>query len=320
MSENAYEPLLSNDETEALLQAMRSGGGPDNSAKEVELGSSEQRLRKSLLKADDVARDWSGEVRKILRRKLGLSAGVREANSDVVPYSVVAQSLAPGSGICVLKSGEGALGFLIMGPGLTNFVINRRLGGSLTKQEGVVEEPRAFLSAVDRRIMRPFCDEALSAFVGTWGDGLELTIADVIARPIDLPRLGQFEPLLRVSMSVSLDGDTHEELSVVLSGELLRAQTAVEEARPEPVRPIDRTRMVARLSLAELELVAVLGHTDSTVRKVLSLSVGDVIRLEEAPSATLEVYVEGKKKMLGTPVVSHGNVAVEITEVLKGAP
>jgi flagellar motor switch protein FliM len=53
---------------------------------------------------------------------------------------------------------------------------------------------------------------------------------------------------------------------------------------------------------------------------VLSLNVGDVIRLEEAPTEPLQVYVEGQRKMVGAPVVSHGNVAVEILEVVKGVP
>jgi flagellar motor switch protein FliM len=321
MSDNAYEPLLSTDETEALLQAMRSSGGADNSAKEVELGSPDQRLRKTLGKADDVARVWAAEVRKILRRMLGVSASVRESNADVVPYSVVAQSLAPGSAICALKSQDGANCFMVLGTGLTNFVINRRLGGAAVKQEGAVDDVRNFLSAVDRRIVRPFCEEVLASFCATWGVAdLTLAIAEVLARPIDMPRLGQFEPMLRISLQVSFGVDENQELSLVLSGDAIRSQPQAEASLPDPVRPADRNRMVARLALAELELVAVLGQTASTVRKVLSLNVGDVIRLEEAPSAPLQVYVEGKKKMLGSPVVSHGNVAVEITQMLKGEP
>jgi len=78
--------------------------------------------------------------------------------------------------------------------------------------------------------------------------------------------------------------------------------------------------MVARLSFAELEMVAVLGRAKSTIRSVLSLKVGDLVRLNEAPDAPLQVYVEGQKKMIGVPVVSHGNIAVEVTELLKGTP
>lgn len=318
MSENAYEPLLSTDETEALLQAMKSGAGAANaSAKEVELGSQDQRLRKSLNKADEVARDWADDVRKILRRMLGTSATVRESSTDVVPYSVVSQSVPPGACVCVLVTPEGAFGMLVMGPGLTSFVLNRRLGGAV-QQNTSGDDMRTFLSAVDRRIVRPFCDEVLASFITLWGESeVSLKITDVLARPIDIPRMPQFEPLLRVPMSVALTPESNEELSIVLSGTAIRAPK-VEPKAPDPVQTLDKSRMVARLSFAELELIAVLGRASTTIRSVLSLRVGDLVRLNEAPNAPLQIFVEGQKKMIGVPVVSHGNIAVEVTEILKG--
>lgn len=323
MSDNAYEPLLSTDETEALLQAMRSGGGDGlgASAKEVELGSAEQRLRRSLGKADEVARDWAGEIRKLLRRMLGASASVRESSVDIIPYSVFAQSIPPGAGVCVLKSPEGALGFLMMSPGLTTFVLNRRLGGGLNDKPGATEEVRSFLSAVDRRIVRPFCEEVVGNLISCWGqDEVSVAITEVLARPIDLPRLAQFEPMLRLPLAVSFGLDSNEELSLVLTGTAIKPPK-IEEKTPEPVKSNgDRGRMAARLALAELELVVVLGRASTSVRKVLSLNVGDVLRLDEAPTAPLQLFVEGQKKMLGSPVVSHGNIAVEVTELLNGEP
>jgi flagellar motor switch protein FliM len=320
MSENAYEPLLSTDETDALLQAMRSNGAAVTSAKEVELGSAEQRLRKSLGRADEVAREWATEVRKLLRRMLGVSASVRESQADIIPYSVMAQSIAPGAGVCVLRTEEGALGFLVMGPGLTSFVLNRRLGGGADQVPGQADDVRSFLSAVDRRIVRPFCEEVVAALIHCWGeDEVAIAVSEVLARPIELPRMGQFEPLMRLPLSVSFGMDSNEELIIVLSGTAIQLPKA-DEKPPEPVNTGDRERMVARLTLAELELVVVLGRANTSVRDVLALSVGDVLRLEEAPTAPLQVYVEGQRKMYGAPVISHGNIAVEVTHVLKGVP
>jgi flagellar motor switch protein FliM len=66
--------------------------------------------------------------------------------------------------------------------------------------------------------------------------------------------------------------------------------------------------------------VAVLGHARSTVREILRLSVGDVIRLNEPPETPVKVSVEGRQKMIGLPVVRHGNLAIEVIEVVKGNP
>lgn len=322
MSDNAYEPLLSSDETEALLQAMRGSEESKTSAKEVELGSPEQRLRKSLTKADDVATDWAAEVRKVVRRMLGASALVREASCDVVPYSVVAQSVVPGSTVCVVQTPDGAAGgFLVAGPGLTTFVLNRRLGGGAIAQASAGDDVRGFLSAVDRRIVRPFCDEVISGFVSAWGPSeVSLAVSEVLSRPSDMPRLGQFEPFLRVPLSVSLNPESSEELSLLLGGSAIRApKVEAPQKAVDPATVGDKSRMVARISHAELELVAVLGHAQSTVRNVLQLRVGDVVRLHEAPDSPLQIFVEGQKKMIGVPVVSRGNIAVEVTHVLKGA-
>jgi flagellar motor switch protein FliM len=324
MSEQGYEPLLSSDETDALLQAMRNGSPRGNAAQEVELGSADQRLRKSLTRADDVARDWASEVRKVIRRMLGVSANVRELSTDIVPYSVSQQAVAPGACVCVLRSPEGSICFMVMGAGLTSFVLNRRLGGGAEAQvpTSQAEDVRDFLSPLDRRIVRPFCDEVLQALLSIWGpEQVQLTLVEVLGRPVDMPRLGQFEPLLRLPLTVSLNQDSNEELTVLFSGNSIRTPQVEEKKADEPqVDSGDKARMVARLSFAELELVAVLGRSTSTVRTVLSLSIGDVLRLDEAPSSPLQIFIEGQKKMIGVPVVSHGNIAVEVTQVLKGEP
>jgi flagellar motor switch protein FliM len=327
MSDGGFEPLLSSDETDALLQAMKNGAPMgSSSAKEIELGSADQRLRKSLGRADDVARDWASEVRKIFRRMLGISVSVREQSTDIVPYSVSQQSVPPGACVCVLRAADGSPCFMVIGPGLTSFVINRRLGGSVEVQvpPSQGEDVRDFLSSLDRRIVRPFCDEVLQALNAIWGpDQVQLTITEVLGRPVDMPRLGQFQPLLRLPLTVSFGTDTpnNEELTVLFSGNSINVPH-VEEKEPESPQLAtgDRALMVARLSHAELELTAVLGHSNSTVRAVLSLAIGDVLRLEEAPSSPLTVFIEGQKKMIGVPVVSHGNIAIEVTQMLKGEP
>jgi flagellar motor switch protein FliM len=126
--------------------------------------------------------------------------------------------------------------------------------------------------------------------------------------------------MLRLPLSVSLGLDSNEELSLVLTGTAIKPPK-LDEKTPEPVKSNgDRGRMAARLALAELEMVVVLGRAATSVRKVLSLNVGDVLRLDEAPTAPLQLFVEGQKKMLGSPVVSHGNIAVEVTELLNGEP
>ena len=63
------------------------------------------------------------------------------------------------------------------------------------------------------------------------------------------------------------------------------------------------------------EAVALLGDYVSTVREVLGLRVGDIVRLSTTPDEPLVVRVGDKNVFLGSPVVHHGNIAVQIQSV-----
>ncbi len=77
------------------------------------------------------------------------------------------------------------------------------------------------------------------------------------------------------------------------------------EAWQQPLTTL--LREVTALTTAEL------GRTTLTLRDLLSLKKGEVIRLDREPDNPITVYVEGAPKMMGLPTLQHGNIAVEIT-------
>jgi flagellar motor switch protein FliM len=322
MTEESPEPLLSSDETEALLAAMRNGAANSQATKELSLGSTDQRLRESLEYADSVGKDFALELRKLLRRVAGVPHPVHEGTADVVPFNVLSSSLAGGMTIATLKLSGSVVGFMVLGPRMTVRILSRRLGAGVPAVDAPEEAPRNQLSPVDRRIARPFMQETMELFNDFWSKGeLAFEIGDILGKPSDVPRLPQFEPLLRLPLTIGVAGDSTEEMWFAVNSTALPAapQAAPLDAEPEPPAPSeDRARLAARLSHAEVDIVAVLGHAQSTVREILRLSVGDVIRLNEPPDTPVKVSVEGRQKMLGLPVVRHGNLAIEVIEVLKG--
>jgi flagellar motor switch protein FliM len=324
VTDEGAEPLLSSDETEALLAAMRNGAANAQTTKELALGSTDQRLRESLEHADAVGKDFALELRKMLRRVAGVPHPVREGAADVVPYNVLASSTAAGMAIATLKLAGAVVGVMVLGPRMTVRVLSRRLGAGVPAVDAPEEEARAQLSPVDRRIARPFLNETLDLFNHFWSKGeLAIELGDVLCKPSDLPRLPQFEAMLRLPLSIGLSGDSSEEMWFAVTSAALPSVpkvAALEENLEPPAPTEDRARLAARLSHAEVEVVAVLGHARSTVREILRLNVGDVIRLNEPPETPVKVSVEGRQKMIGLPVVRHGNLAIEVIEVVKGNP
>jgi flagellar motor switch protein FliM len=321
MTDPAFEPLLSSDETEALLHAMRNNSANTQGAREVDLGSPDSLLRAAQTHAEAIMREFASETRNILRRLMGSSQIVKEGNVDITPFNVFAASVVPGSAIAVLGGEDGVAGLLVVGAELTHRVLKKKLGAPEPAADAPTEPPRTFLSAVDRRIMRPFIEEALSAFTKAWGPSLTLTIMELPSRASELPRVPQFESLLRIPAVVQLSLDATDELGFFMTAKAARLPKAPETAKKEVTASAgDRRRMAAQLSHAEVEVVAVLGRSQSSIREVLALEVGDVIRLREAPETPIVVTVEGARKFIGTPVVHHGNIGIEVQNVLGGHP
>lgn len=70
--------------------------------------------------------------------------------------------------------------------------------------------------------------------------------------------------------------------------------------------------MRANLALVEVELKAILGTAQMTVGRLLTLQVGDVVRLGTDPEEPILVRVEDEPILRGFPTARGGNVAVEI--------
>jgi len=311
------EPLLTSDETAALLDAMRVGAGAGPTVEDAALGAPDRPLRRVLGEADRVSEDLASSMRKIMVRVASCSASASAAPTEIVPFDVLVSSIAPGSAIAAFRSREGGHGFIVVGPSLTSFVLERRLGAPvLAGGAAQMQASRGFLSAVDRRLVRAFVAATLETFSSAWcgtADGLEL--GDVLARSADLPPFPQFEPMLRIGVRVSPANQAADDLLVILTTSAIRAIPTPSEEAPAAPSSDERARMAGRIGAAEVTVTAVLGRARSTVRDILAIQPGDVIRLDTVPEEPIDVRVHDVAKMRAMPVVHHGNMALEIIEL-----
>ena len=73
--------------------------------------------------------------------------------------------------------------------------------------------------------------------------------------------------------------------------------------------------MEAAVRGTDLHAVAILGQVKSTVRALLSLQRGDVIRLENHPQEPIELRTGDKVLLRGVPLVRHGNLALQVSDI-----
>lgn len=312
---DGHEPLLSPEETSALLDAMRSGSDVD-SVEPLDLTSAERPLRDALGTADTRARAIAEALDKLMLRQTGSPSSTEELPAEITPFKVVRSAIPQGAAIVPFRATDGSLGVITLGPSLVAFVLDRRMGAPLNKE--MQSEPRASLSLLDRRLLAPFAVSVVELFGSHWCDDAKaFTPSPVISQPADMPMLPQFEPLLQVVFRVAPTGLTGDQLVIAMSsGIVSRAKTqSLVRAPISAPTEYDRSRMTAALGGTEVEAIALLGDYVSTVREVLALSVGDIVRLSTTPDEPLEVRVGDRSVFRGSPVVHHGNIAVQIQAI-----
>lgn len=320
MSDDGSEPLLSGEETDALLDAMRqsAGSAPEKAVEGLDLVSSEPRLRSALSASDLAARRLVVEYRRLLLRQLGCPTAITPQPAEITPYSVLREGIAPGSAVATLSDRDGGLGLVILSPELVSFMLDRRMGAPLklgAENEDAEPEVRENLSNVDRRVVRLFLSDLLESFSRAWCDRPVAIQVEKIISLEDLPDLPQFEPLLRITTTVSPSGGVPGTSLFALTANMVSSTLpAPAKLEAPPPTPSQQRHMKARLKSTEVMLAAFLGTSRSTVREILSLDEGDVIRLGSAPAEPINVYSGGIIVARGMPVVHHGNLAIEVRE------
>src|SRR5690348_7101285 len=93
------EPLLSPDETSALLDAMRPKADAAASAEPADLGSPERPLRDALANADACARAMAASMDRLMLRVTGCSSFTEELPAEIAPYKVIRNSIPQGAAV-----------------------------------------------------------------------------------------------------------------------------------------------------------------------------------------------------------------------------
>jgi flagellar motor switch protein FliM len=316
MSVDGIEPLLSLEETNALLDAMRSGSDDNGKVEALDLTSAERPLREALTTADNCARSVAEALDKLMLRTTGCSSSTEELPAEIVPYKVVRSTIPQGAAVVPFRSSDGSLGVMTIGGQLVSFILDRKMGAPLGRD--LPAEPRVLLSGLDRRLLEPFAMAVVELFSKHWcGDPKAFPAGRVLAQPADLPILPQFEPLLQLVFRVTPSGVPGDQIVLALaSGIVSRAKPQLNNVvmKAEPTEA-DRQVMEEALRGADVEIVAVLGQQRATVREVLSLRVGDVVRLDNTPDEPLHVRVGDRNVFRATPMVQRGNLAVQVASV-----
>lgn len=301
------DALLSRDESNALLDAIRAGSLPPPATlgpvpERASLGAPDAPLRRAIGKAERASRELAHGVQVAL-----LSLGSVLAEMQLLESNVMAVDTALGAfderaaSWDVLIATDGApRATLIVGPTLTERLLARRLGAS--DAVGTRAGRSRGVSALARRLLEPFAAACLAPIAEAFLAG---------AGPVGLVSRGGtsvagFSPCLRVAVRV-LFADVEDEVAVLIH------EAALVVRPPRAADGIGDRELFSRgLSDVEVELAALLGRAHASVRELCRWSVGAVLRLDGSPERPIVVCVDGVPVFSAMPIVHEGNIAIEV--------
>jgi flagellar motor switch protein FliM len=208
----------------------------------------------------------------------------------------------------LLEAEEGpAWACLTLGPEALSVMLEGALGGSeRNASSGIGADLTLAQAALVGKLARRLADdlaEAVKAEVG-------IVLRTVSGRsfPAGDERDAAFADGLRAECAFEgIAGDAR--ISIAMGAEAL--ETASKDNAEEDEDPFD-PRMIEALCEVPVEVVAELGQVKLGLRRVLSLEVGQVLRLATGVDDPVIVRVGGVEKFRGAPVISRGQLSVEI--------
>ena len=320
MNDESGKALLSEEETEALLEAMRraDGGLEGGELRPADLTASERHLQEESEACRKVLPLLAEELRALTFRLVECSVSLESATLETPQVSSRGPNVQGVSRVAIRSVKDGRrVGWLVLPYGLLRFILDRRFGAPLNVQRNdAAEVDVRVLSAVEKRVLQPLLRDlvgsAASHLVGErslWSSG---ELGD------ESEQGEEFAPKAHLDLQISLRplATGAEVLRLVLDPEVMRTFRPLRPApRPAARGPLYRKQMAALLQEARVELVAILGRTESSIARVLALEVGDVIRLEQSRDLPTELWLEDRVVALGRPVTREGIVSLEVSEI-----
>jgi flagellar motor switch protein FliM len=207
----------------------------------------------------------------------------------------------------LLEAESGAWACLTLGPEALSVVLEGALGGSeKNASSGIGVDLTTAQAALVGKLARRLAEDFAEAVKSEVGISLKTTSARSI--PAGDERDANFADGLRAECAFEgIAGDAR--ISIAMGAEALESAS---KERDDTEEEANDPRMAEALYEVPVEVAAELGRVRLGLRRVLSLEVGQVLRLATAVDDPVIVRIGGVEKFRGAPVISRGQLSVEI--------
>lgn len=323
MSEN----VLSQEEIDALLTAMDRGEvdldveekktAPKKDAKSYDLTSQSAMLRNQFYALEEVYDKFASLLTRGLSSSLQKSIEVELVSSEMVKYGEFIQAFSNPTSFSIFSM-DPLIGSSLMAvePNLVFSLIDCMFGG-----EGKpISEIREF-TLIEQRMMRKFSLEVLKNLEKAWEIvyAVNIGVKKTETKPEYVHLVPPDELMIIVVLALEAEefsGNIHLCVSYRML-EPIKDKLSSRYLREKEMEHVFSAQLEGLILDTWVNLTSELGRTRSSVRELLSLSVDDVIRLNNGPEDPIRINVEKIPKFLGHPGIVKGNRAVRISSMIK---
>jgi flagellar motor switch protein FliM len=254
--------------------------------------------------------------------KLQTVVSINVTSIDQLFYSEFILSVSNPSCLYVFDiEGTDGSGIFEVSPQLALTIVERLLGGTTDTQA----RPRT-ITPIEQAVVRGIVEHALSDLRNAWRSIAELNfIYQRLEMEADFVQIApSSEIVVVVSFDINVGVHTYLmnlcfptfALEEVLA-RLNRQQVTTSTIKSSPQR-IKESIEIMKMQMATtyLPVVAELGKTSISVRELLDLEIGDVIKLKKKITDELEISIAGKRKLAARPGTVDNKKAIRITHIL----
>jgi len=315
------EQILSQEEIDALLVAMDKGNInlEEEEESEIELTpfdltSQSKSLPGQFQALEEVYDKFATMLGDSLSSSLQRNVNVEFVSKEMVKFGEFLESFSNPTGFSIFNM-EPLIGsaMLAIEADLAFCLIDCMFGG-VGKP---LEQMREF-TLIEQRMLKKFAVEVLQNLEKAWSPvcPLEVSLKKTETRPefVRLVTPGDLVIVVRCSISgEEFTGNIHQCIPYLMLEPIKDRLSSVNLVEAESEN-MWSSQFGDLLGDAQVELTAELGRVGChTVRDLLNLDVGNLIRLNTSPQDPVDVMVETVPKYRGFPGVVKGSRAIEIT-------
>jgi flagellar motor switch protein FliM len=271
----------------------------------LDLTGRERHLRSAISTMDKIGQGFARYARRSMPFLVRQRARIVAGTTQVVGMSDVEPLEEPTFTVHVGPNETLPWGSVVLNAYAVAMTIEGALGGASNNQPIVPEgeftpAQRALLIRVARSLAVDFCTVVQEEAGLAWKP-----LAPDTPPPTALTR----GDVLQVGCTI--DGlSIPARIALAASAEALEAAARERGIEGEAIQT--DPRLLESMQQVPVEVVAELGRIQLGLRRILSLRVGDVLRLKTAVDDPVPLYVGGIEKFQAMPVLSRGQLAIEV--------